>query len=176
MSTSLDVIAAVRCSVEARTPLDERERVSVTSILQELDRLAEPFSEHADPVHITGSGVVVGSRGLLLHRHKRLGLWLQPGGHVEPDESPWDAARREIREETGLDAEPVSPAGLVHVDVHAGPRGHTHLDLRYLFAGPDADPRPPPGESPDVRWFDWDEAEAVADAGLIAVVRSLRPA
>lgn len=173
------LIAAVRRDVAARVPLDERERLSVARALLELDRLPEPFLESADDVHVTGSAVVVGPRGLLLHRHKRLGLWLQPGGHVEPGETPWEAARREVLEETGLQVDP-TPAGpgsgaLVHVDVHPGPRGHTHLDLRYLFAGPDADPAPPPDESPDVRWFGWEAAEAVADAGLIAVVRWLRP-
>jgi len=174
--SSSEVIAAVRRAVAARTPLDERERASVARVLEELDRLPEPLSEHADTVHLTGSAVVVGPRGLLLHRHKRLGLWLQPGGHIEPGETPWDAARRELREETGIDAKPAvrPPDHLVHVDVHPGPRGHTHLDLRYVFTGPDADPRPPPGESPDVRWFGWEEAEAVADPGLIAVVRALR--
>ena len=47
---------------------------------------------------------------------------------------------------------------LAHVDVHDGGRGHTHLDLRYLFDAGDADPAPPADESQDVGWFGWDEA------------------
>ena len=52
-----------------------------------------------------------------------------------------------VREETGLEvafAGPIDDAGvpeLAHVDVHEGGRGHTHLDLRYLIDGGDADPR-----------------------------------
>jgi hypothetical protein len=38
--------------------------------------------------------------------------------------------------------------------------------LCYLLSGPDLDPAPWPGESPDVRWWDWDEATAVADEPL----------
>jgi hypothetical protein len=62
------------------------------------------------------------------------------------------------------------------VDVHDGGQGHTHLDLRYVFTvvGDDT-PHPPPGESQDVRWFDWDEALATADPGLVAALSALRP-
>jgi hypothetical protein len=59
--------------------------------------------------------------------------------------------------------------------VHPGPRGHTHLDVRYLVFGPDADPAPPEGESPDARWFSWAEAIAIADEGLVGALRLLRP-
>jgi 8-oxo-dGTP pyrophosphatase MutT (NUDIX family) len=149
---------------------------AIARTLQELDRLADPLDQHADPVHLTASAVVVGPRGTLLHRHKRLGLWLQPGGHIDAGEHPADAALREVREETGVAAwHDSSTRGLVHLDVHAGGRGHTHLDLRYLLQAGTDDPRPGPGESPDVRWFDWDEALAVADAGLAGLLRALRP-
>ena len=55
----------------------------------------------------------------------------------------------------------------IHLDVHEAALGHTHLDLRYLLLGPDTDPMPPPDESPDARWFSWDEAMAMADPALI---------
>jgi len=169
-------VAGLRSAVAARVPVDGRERDAVARILADLDRLAEPLSEHADPVHVTGSAIVVGRRGTVLHRHKRLGLWLQPGGHVDAGERPDQAALREAVEETGLTVR--HPAGgplLVHVDVHPGPRGHTHLDLRYLLEAEDADPVPGAGESPDARWFSWDQAIAVADPGLREALRALRP-
>jgi 8-oxo-dGTP pyrophosphatase MutT (NUDIX family) len=163
--------AAVRASVAALAARDERERVSQARILQALDHMARPFDEAADPVHVTGSAVVVSGRGVLLHRHKRLGLWLQPGGHVDPGETPWQAALRETREETGLPARhPDGHPLLWHVDVHDGGRGHTHLDLRYLLLAPPEDPRPPPQESPAVGWFAWPDARRVADPGLVAAL------
>ncbi len=175
------VVGRVRADVEGRTPLDERESDSIVRFLAALDDLPDPLSQEANPIHVTGSGVVVGPRGVLLLRHKRLGIWLQPGGHIDPGETPWDAALRESREETGLDVsfadarddDGVPP--LIHVDVHAGGRGHTHLDMRYLIDGGDADPNPPEEESQQIAWFDRAAAIATADPGLIAVLRSLEP-
>ena len=112
----------------------------------------------------------MGPEGVLLHFHKKLHLWLQPGGHIEANEAPWDAALREVWEETGLRASHHSgDPRVVHVDVH--PAGaHVHLDLRYLLSA-SGSPAPPPDESQLVRWFSWDEAFAIADAGLSGALR-----
>ena len=171
----IDTRLELRTAVLARVPVDQREARSLIDFIEHLDRLEQPFSEHADPVHVTGSAIVTGSRGVVLHLHKRLGIWLQPGGHIEAGELPWEGALRETQEETGLSvAHPLTGPELVHVDVHPGPRGHTHLDLRYLLLAGDDDPAPPAGESPDARWFSWDEAIAIADDGLIGALRSVR--
>jgi 8-oxo-dGTP pyrophosphatase MutT (NUDIX family) len=169
-------IALVCAQVAALAPIDDREARSQATILRALDELSQPFDEHADPTHVTSSAVVIGDRGVVLHRHKRLGLWLQPGGHIDPGEAPADTARREAREETGLTTEHThDPPVIAHVDVHAGARGHTHLDLRYVLHAGDGDPHPAPGESPDVAWFAWTDAIAVADPGLRALLIHLAP-
>jgi 8-oxo-dGTP pyrophosphatase MutT (NUDIX family)/RimJ/RimL family protein N-acetyltransferase len=156
-------------------PVDARERASIARFLAELQRLPQPFDEDADPTHVTASALVIGTRGVVLHRHKRLGMWLQPGGHIDAGERPHDAALREAREETGLPVSLARGDDLLHVDVHPGPRGHTHLDLRYLVDTQDVDPAPPAGESQDVAWFSWSDAIAVADPGLEGVLRALQP-
>lgn len=180
MSTG-DVQALVRASVESRMPVDDREAQALEQFLDEYDRLVDPFEMESDPIHVTGSGFVVGPRGVLLLKHKRLGIWLQPGGHIDSGETPWEGALRECREETGLDVRFVGPVDadgvpeLIHVDVHAGGRGHTHLDLRYLIDGGDADPAPPEGESQEIGWFTWADAIELADPGLDGALIALKP-
>ena len=135
--------------------------------------LPAPLDEHADPTHVTGSAIVLdGDDRVLLHRHKRLGRWLQPGGHLEPGEAPWEAASRETVEETGLRARhPAAGPQLLHVDVHEGPRGHVHLDLRYLLLASSDDAfAPGPGESRDVAWCTVEEVRRRADASTVAAV------
>ncbi|MDQ3910454.1 MAG: NUDIX domain-containing protein [Actinomycetota bacterium] len=108
---------------------------------------------------------------VLLHRHRKLNMWLPPGGHIEQDELPDEAAVREVFEETGLwvdlvgerredVSDPIQlhrPAGVQLENI--GP-GHQHIDLIY-FAKPvgptDIDDRFSVGEA---GWYgpeDWDE-------------------
>jgi 8-oxo-dGTP pyrophosphatase MutT (NUDIX family) len=176
MPRNTSLCAQVTAQVRALPPpADLRERRSRLRLIAALDRLPDPFSRLAGPSHVTAAAIVVGRRGTVLHRHKRYGVWLQPGGHLEPGEPPWEAAWREASEETGLPLHhPPGGARLVHVDVH--PAGwHVHHDLRYLLLAPDRDPCPGPGESPDVRWFSWTEARSVADSGLAGALRVVGP-
>jgi 8-oxo-dGTP pyrophosphatase MutT (NUDIX family)/ribosomal protein S18 acetylase RimI-like enzyme len=168
--------ATIRAAVLARRPVDARERESIAKFIEQLDRLTSPFDEHADRVHVTTSAILVSDdrRRVLLHKHKRLGLWLQPGGHIDAGELPWDGAAREACEETGLPAVLVN-TDLLHVDVHPGPRKHIHLDLRYLVESPLVAPSPPEDESQEVEWFAWHQAIDLADVGLEGVLRAIQP-
>lgn len=153
----------------AHQPIDTREQRSLEQFLEVVPLLSDPCSEHADIRHVTASAIVVSDHGdaVVLHLHKRLNMWLQPGGHIDTDEAPDMAALREAREETGLPVRHEKDAGVfVHLDVHPGPKGHTHFDVRYLVRAPHIAPTPGVDESPEVRWFSWDEAEKIADPGL----------
>ena len=167
-------LAALREQILALTPVDDREETSIAATLERLSWSGDPFDEHADPHHLTASAFVLSSRGVILHLHRRLGIWVQPGGHVDPGESPADAARRETLEETGLATTHTDPPTLLHVDLHPGPRGHTHYDLRYVVLARPLDPSPPPDESPEVHWFEFPEALERCEPGLRGGLSKLR--
>ncbi len=92
-----------------------------------------------DPGHFTVSGFVTDPdmAHLVLIHHRRVGSWLQPGGHIEPeDESVLATLHREIAEETGLrNLQPAAP-GIFDIDVHRVPAHgsqppHQHFDVRF---------------------------------------------
>jgi ADP-ribose pyrophosphatase YjhB (NUDIX family) len=64
--------------------------------------------------HLTSSVFILSGRSncrIVLLRHKQFSKWMIPGGHVESWENPFEAALREVREETGLDPQFVTFAG-----------------------------------------------------------------
>lgn len=175
LSTAQAIGALIDNLLTRRPAVNEREAASITRFRVELNDRIEPCSETADTTHVTASAIVVGPRGVVLHKHKRLGIWLQPGGHIDDGESPGDAALRECLEETGLRAEHFSGSPkLVHLDTHDGPRGHYHLDLRFLLSAPDDDPNPQVGESPDARWWSFDQLGTHQEPGISGIIDSLR--
>ncbi len=117
-----------------------------------------------------------GGRVLLVKENYERRRWTLPGGAIDADETPWDAAVREVAEETGLRTRHLGEARVWHIDVHPAARGHTHIDLRYLLGGDDRDPCPPPGESPHVAWFPFDTALVMADEALAGGLRRVAQA
>lgn len=117
--------------------------------------------------HLTASALVVDpSRGAaLLTHHKKLGRWLQLGGHCDGDANLARAALREAIEESGITALTVDPTPL-DVDVHAIPaRGtepeHWHLDTRFLVLAPPGSLEVLSDESLALRWFRPSDLDAV---------------
>lgn len=163
-------------------PGDKAEAASLAKIRDLLMRPPDPFTRK-ETEHVTASAVVTrpdGSAFLLVH-HRRLDRWLQPGGHVEPeDESTLAAALREAREETGIPSfETPLRARILDLDVHPIPAfpdrpPHVHFDLRYL-ATTRLDPPPHPSDEVlAARWFSL--AEALAAGVDASLARALRKA
>ncbi len=153
-------------------------QVPVQRVLGLLDGTDEPFSRYNyEPGHVTGSAFVahpVGEAVALIH-HEKLDLWVQPGGHVEPDDETVEmGARREVAEETGLLG--LAPVGVVDVDVHTFPAHgeqptHLHFDVRYGFRAVSAELIAGDGAH-DARWVPLEEALSM-DESVARAVRQL---
>ena len=154
-------------------PVDDREKSSIAQTLERLTWDGDLFDEEANDHHITASSFVVSERGVILHLHRKLQIWVQPGGHVDAGESTLQAALRETHEETGLVTRHCESPNLFHVDVHPGPRGHTHYDLRYVLLSAPDDPTPPEGESQEVYWFDFNAAQQRCEPALAPALSKL---
>lgn len=63
--------------------------------------------------HFTATAYVVADSRTLLLWHAKLGMWLPPGGHLEPDEDPVQGALREVEEEAGLAVTVIPPPGVL---------------------------------------------------------------
>jgi 8-oxo-dGTP pyrophosphatase MutT (NUDIX family) len=108
---------------------------------------------------------------VLLLLHGKLAMWLPPGGHVDPNELPDDAAVREVLEETGVRAELIGertprvgdPVPLMRpegVQLELIAPGHEHIDLVY-FARPRGGQIVPSPECARAGWYHLDELEAL---------------
>ncbi len=148
------------------------------------DAYLEHLAAHPDGVykpcragHITASALVIDpARGrVLLTLHKKLGMWLQMGGHCEPgDETLVSAALREAREESGIASGlSVLPGGPVRLDRHPIPAPcHWHLDVQYAALAPAGAVAEISEESLDLRWFPYEEVAAVADTSVVRLMEA----
>jgi ADP-ribose pyrophosphatase YjhB (NUDIX family) len=127
---------------------------------------------------IVGSTVILDKKGLstLLIKHKKLNVWINPGGHLEGQEFPYDAAAREAMEETGTKVRIISAAGSTikiketHARTSALPlhileekvvysdSTHTHLDFIYLsIANKTKTHRVGKEESKEIKWYKMED-------------------
>ena len=125
--------------------------------------------------HITASALVMNASRtrVLLTLHPKVGRFIQLGGHCEPtDESLREAARREVREESGIDDVRMSAAP-IRLDRHGVPCGgrpSEHLDVQYLAVVPDDAIAVMSAESDDLQWFELGESTMTWDPAVRALI------
>lgn len=124
---------------------------------------------------LTVCACIMAEQKLLLILHRKLKLWLFPGGHIEKDETPDAAVLREAAEEVGLAVELVkehADKGPGEIEVLAVPfyvnlhsvGDHHHVGLFYLCTAPRAAVQLNAGESDAYRWL---SAEETASSPLL---------
>ena len=158
-----------------------------------VDRIEALVEQHADCFerscwagHVTASAWVLspdGRRFLLTH-HRKLGRWLQLGGHCDGDPDVAAVALREAREESGLGQLRFAYAGdgpvPIDLDVHPiPPRGaepaHDHHDVRFVLVATPGETISVSDESHALEWFAMDALEDVAgDASVLRLGLKVR--
>ncbi len=130
------------------------------------------FARTCLPGHLTASAWILTpdrERCLLTH-HRKIGRWLQLGGHADGQVLVHEVALREAREESGLEHfELVCPEGVlqpldvdVHwIEAHGAEPGHFHHDIRYLLLATASTAIRRSDESDDLRWFPVAELGAI---------------
>ncbi|MCC6388071.1 MAG: NUDIX domain-containing protein [Dehalococcoidia bacterium] len=155
--------AETRALIAAMAPGDAAEAADLRYVLDWIDSGARIWREGgaADPpVHLVAyvAPVDFARETLLLVDHRKAGLWLPPGGHIEPGEAAESTAAREAEEELGMDVRGHLRGPLlltVTRTVGAGPR-HTDVSLWFAAAVDEHAPvRIDAGEFAAARWYAW---------------------
>ena len=127
-------------------PRDDEERFSLEMLCRFVTTHTNVLHRANLQGHLTASAFLVdpARTRFLLVQHKKLGKWLQPGGHADGEADLYQVAAREAREETGLRSL-LGERRVFDVDVHTIPASatvpaHLHYDVRFLFV---ADPQEP---------------------------------
>lgn len=150
----------VQALIAGISPCDQREQFDKSDTLHWIASGAELCRRQAPatpPKHLVAYFPVIDGDRILLVDHIKAGLWLPPGGHVEPGERPADTVAREIREELGVAADFVDRAPLfLTVETTVGQTaGHTDVSLWYVLTADsckvfDFDRE----EFREIRWFE----------------------
>jgi 8-oxo-dGTP pyrophosphatase MutT (NUDIX family) len=166
----LSAIGELLDNLRAHRVLDDRERGMRDHFVAFVEAHGPgAFDRGLAAGHVTASAWIVdpARTHAVLLQHRKLGRWLQLGGHVDGDPDVRRAALREAREESGLRSLRLVSEDIYDVDVHRIPaRGtepeHEHFDVRFAL---EADPREPlrgNDESHDVRWVPLAELDDYA--------------
>jgi 8-oxo-dGTP pyrophosphatase MutT (NUDIX family) len=180
---------ALQSALEHHVATDAREEEDRVRMLRCAVEHGDPFDRRLAVGHFTGSAFVIDGAGrLLLTHHRKLGIWVQLGGHAEAERRGEAVALREAREESGLHHLGFHPAlrdaggepRLLDVDIHGIPArrdepAHEHWDLRYLFlAAEPALARRDPQESKALEWVPYAEVERRCDGGILRALAKIR--
>ena len=171
--TSNDIRSRLEDLVRSVQPFDSREAADQADILDWVtsgEQLFRTVPPDTPPKHLVVYFVPVDAaqRCLLLGDHRKSGLWLPPGGHVEDGEDPRAAVVRESREELGIAAEFADDKPFfLTVTPTNGPNSHLDVDLWFVLrvTRSEAQLVPDQREFKSVRWFDLNQQGGWPESG-----------
>lgn len=160
---------AARRLLEAWAPPTHRQADIRDEIVAYCARHPDALARTCRPGHLTASAIVVDATGdhVLLHLHRKLGKWLQLGGHCDGDADLAAVALKESTEEsgieTGLEIDPEPLDCDIHTVEPPGEDAHLHLDTCFLVRAPAGAEERISTESIELRWLAWADALHLVD-------------
>ncbi len=150
--------------IEPWDDLEEAHRQETLQWLRATDDVYRRRKPHVPDRHLVSYVAILDRDAMLLVDHLAAGLWLPPGGHVEPGEPPADTARRETWEELGIEADfrsrPPAPS-FVTATRTVGAGQHVDVSLWFLLRGSRSGAlRLDETEFRSARWWTADELQA----------------
>jgi 8-oxo-dGTP pyrophosphatase MutT (NUDIX family) len=153
--------------LQAYLPADARERAMVAVFITFVRVQPQCFERSLPIGHVTASAWILDETTTyaLLTHHRKLGRWLQLGGHADGDDDVRRVALREAREESGLAAIRFADSAIYDVDVHDIPGrptepAHKHYDVRFAFIADRGTPLIVSAESHELAWLPVAELDA----------------
>lgn len=135
-----------------------------------------------DEKHFVATGFITNLEHtkMLMVYHRKLGRWAAPGGHIEPNETPIDAMRREVEEETGIkidriydnhwsgyppecgkeESQMAKPYVMLYESIPKTAKAPAHYHMDFIFLCEANERQTMTGqelEVSDLRWFTWQE-------------------
>ncbi|HZO95072.1 MAG TPA: NUDIX hydrolase [Candidatus Baltobacteraceae bacterium] len=165
--------------LRAYVPADVRERAMRDRLVAFVEAHDDAFDRALPVGHVTASAWIVDpsrTRALLTH-HRKLGKWLQLGGHADGDLDVRRAALREAREESGLGSLRFASPAIYDLDVHPiparpGEPAHEHFDVRFALEADPEEPLVVSAESRELAWVPLVKlAEYGADESVLRLAR-----
>lgn len=159
---------------------ENKQEENIEKIIRSIKSVGiELFERNCHPYHFTASAWIVDKerKNTLLIFHKKLQIWIQPGGHADGETNLSEVAFKEAQEETGLKSLRLTSETIFDFDITPIPAfkdspAHSHLDARYVIEADKNEPITESDETAGAKWFSIKNiSDDITDAGILRMAQ-----
>ena len=144
-----------------------------------INKFEDCFHRSNEYGHMTASGWLLDKTGMkvLLTHHRKLDMWLQPGGHCDGESDVFEVALKEAQEETGILDWEAGDKEIFDIDLHIIPARkneseHYHFDVRFILITKGSETYKVSEESHDLAWVPLDNlAEYTTEESIVRMAK-----